>query len=353
MDLKILHTADLHMDSSFASFLPEIQNKLKNIHRTIPEKLLEVSKRENCNMWLIAGDVFDGHPYSRESIAALRKAFAECGVPVFISPGNHDFYSSESPWIKEKWPENVYIFKGEIEAISVPLLDCIVYGSGFQSMDSESVLNDFHALKKASHEIMVMHGDPIHPKSPYNAVTSQQVRNSGLDYIALGHVHTQGSFVSGKTVCAWPGCPMGRGWDETDTKGVYIVTLDFDTKLKFCPLDTPQFHDVLLKNEHEIEIFLQSITQRDLYRLTITGKRTEQTVKFLDTISVYSNIWSIDKTIKSTDPWDSLDEDSFRGDYFRILSEHLVDASDSEAEIVNLAAEIAADILDGIEVAIP
>lgn len=353
MELKILHTADLHLDSPFASFSPELQSKLRSIQRTIPDKLLEISKHENCNMWLIAGDLFDEQQYSRESFTALRRVLEECNVPVFISPGNHDYCSSESPWLREKWPSNVYIFKGEIEAVSVPNLDCIVYGAGFQSMDSESMLTDFQSLEKASHKIMVMHGDPIHIKSPYNAVTGHQVQHSGLNYIALGHVHTHGSFLAGKTLCAWPGCPMGRGWDETDSKGVYIVSLSSDTKLDYYPLDTPRFHDAVLKNDHEIQNFFKTYRKHDFYRLTVTGKKTGETSKFLETISAYSNIWSVDKTIKTENPWDLLDEDSFRGDFFRILNARLNDASDSETEIVNLAAEIATDILSGIEVDIP
>lgn len=353
MDLKILHTADLHLDAAFTSFSPDVQNQLKSIQRTIPDKLLEISKRENCNMWLIAGDVFDGQQYTRESVFALRKAFEECGVPVFISPGNHDYYSVESPWAREKWPENVYIFKGSVEAVSVPELDCIVYGAGFQSMDSEPFLNTFHALGQAEHEIMVMHGDPIHAKSPYNAVTSQQVLHSGFDYIALGHVHAQGSFTCGSTVCAWPGCPMGRGWDETGSKGVYIVTLNSDTTVNFYPLDTPAFHDVLLKADNAIQDFIHSVNHHDYYRLTLTGKRTRRTAQLTDELLPYSNVSIIDKTIEAKNPWEMLDEDSFKGNFFRILNDRLHDSTDGEVEVINLAAEIASDILNGIEVDIP
>ncbi len=353
MDLKILHTADLHLDSSFSPFSPDDQNKLIKIQRTIPDKLLEISKRENCNMWLIAGDLFDGQNCTRESLAALRRAFEACNVPVFISPGNHDYNSSESPWVREEWPDNVYIFRVGLEAVSVPALNCIVYGAGFESMDSPSLLKNFHALGKAEHEILVMHGDPIHTKSTYNAVTSQQVQCSGFDYIALGHVHSQGSFVSGNTLCAWPGCPMGRGWDETGRKGVLIASLDSDAAVKFYPLNLPQFHDVSLKSDVEIQGFISSIHQHDYYRLTISGKKSQKITQLMEAVSLYPNVCLIDKTIEVINPQDMLDEDSFRGNFFRLLRDCLNEASDNEAEIVNLTAEIASDILSGIEVDIP
>lgn len=353
MDLRILHTADLHLDSSFTSFGRNDREKLSSLQRSIPEKLLSISNREKCNLWLIAGDVFDGKTFSRESVAALKRVFTSCNVPVFIAPGNHDFFAAGSPWLSEAWPDNVYIFKGGLEAIHVPSLDCIVYGAGFQSMDSASFLDVFKALGGVSHEIMVLHGDPIHVKSPYNAVTSEQVLSSGLDYIALGHVHTHGGFKSGKTLCAWPGCPMGRGWDETGQKGVYIATVGEQTDVSFHTLDLPEFHDVTLNGAAFTPSFFASINAEDFYRVTLTGKKTELLKNLMVQLQAFSNVEVIDTTVESLDPWELAEEDSFRGNFFRILREQLQDAQEDKARVIGLSAEIASDILSGIEVILP
>ena len=45
--------------------------------------------------------------------------------------------------------------------------------------------------------------------------------------MALGHIHKRTEPLRfGNTVCAWPGCPEGRGFDELGEKGFYqgIVT---------------------------------------------------------------------------------------------------------------------------------
>ena len=47
-------------------------------------------------------------------------------------------------------------------------------------------------------------------------------------------------------MCAWPGCPMGHGWDEPGTKGVLIAELDQETSMRFIPLDVPKFYDLEL-----------------------------------------------------------------------------------------------------------
>ena len=64
---------------------------------------------------------------------------------------------------------------------------------------------------------------------------------------ALGHIHRRGSFRVGKTTCAWPGCPMGRGFDEQGQKGVYLVTLEDRVRVHFISLDMPQFHDLTVE----------------------------------------------------------------------------------------------------------
>ena len=66
---------------------------------------------------------------------------------------------------------------------------------------------------------MALHGDALNAGSPYNAVTREQIAASGLCYLALGHIHEKSGLQrAGETFYAWPGCPMGRGFDELGQK---------------------------------------------------------------------------------------------------------------------------------------
>ena len=225
MGLKILHSADWHLDSPFAGFDDSQRALLKQEQQSIPGKISQLCRREKCDLMLLAGDIFDGEP-TRETVEALKKALSECGARVFITPGNHDFCAPGSLWLEESWPENVYVFTGGLEAVTIPELNCRVYGAGYQSMDSAPLLENFRAEGSEKYCIAVLHGDPTRKDSPYCPITAQQVRDSGLQYLALGHIHKAGAFHAGGTLCAWPGCPMGRGWDETGEKGVCIVTVE-------------------------------------------------------------------------------------------------------------------------------
>ena len=75
----------------------------------VPEQIADVCIREGCDLVLLSGDLFDG-AYTPSGYRAVYKALERMGVPVFISPGNHDYYGGSGPWDKEVWPDNVYIF---------------------------------------------------------------------------------------------------------------------------------------------------------------------------------------------------------------------------------------------------
>ena len=207
MGLKILHSADWHMDAAFGAFSEEQRQLLRREQLKIPGKIAEICRREKCDLMLLAGDIFDGIP-TREGIDAVKRALEACDVPVFVTPGNHDFYGTGSAWMEESWPDNVGIFTGNLKSVALPELDCRVYGAGFQSMDCSGLLENFHAEGKETYLLGVMHGDPTQNTSVYNPITASQVKKSGLQYLALGHIHKAGAFRSGNSICAWPGCPM-------------------------------------------------------------------------------------------------------------------------------------------------
>ena len=89
MGLKILHSADWHMDTPFTIFSPEQREFLKQELKRVPGKIADLCLRENCDLVLLAGDLFDGRP-SRDMVELVKKALTECEVPVLIAPGNHD-----------------------------------------------------------------------------------------------------------------------------------------------------------------------------------------------------------------------------------------------------------------------
>ena len=354
--IKILHTADWHLDSPLNMANASQARLLRDALAQIPGKIAAICKAQGCDLVLLPGDLLDG-AHSAGTLETLKETFREMAVPVFITPGNHDFVSTNSPWANEVFPENVHIFKKPaMESVALPQLDCRVYGAGFSSMDCDGLLQGFAAEQEEKYAIGILHGDPTQVSSPYCPITTAQVAASNLDYLALGHIHKGGSFRAGKTLCAWPGCPMGRGYDEEGEKGVLIVTLDESASTRFLPLDTPRFYDLDVEAGEDAKAALAAVLppvgNGDFYRITFTGTSEPLTLEMLYD-PAFPNLLLRDKTVPPVDIWSGADTDTFEGMYFHRLKEALDSADEDTARQIRLAAQISRKILDGQEVVLP
>ncbi len=356
--IKILHSADWHLDAPMQGHDPEQAESLRCQLQQIPEKVARLCVAGCCDMLLLSGDLFDSVP-TKESVRAVKAALASLTVPVIITPGNHDYITADSPYVTETWPENVHIFKEpEITALSLPQLNCTVYGAGYTGMDCPGLLKGFRATDDSKWKIGVLHGEIGNTSSNYCPISRHQLQESGLNYLALGHIHKLGSMRAGDTVCAWPGCPMGRGYDELGAKGVILVTLDETVSANFMPLDTPRFYD------EEVDVggdaagaltqLLPAVECADYYRVTLTGYSNPLNLEELKASFPHiPNLILRDETIPETDLWQNTDADSLEG----LLFSNLQQAAQSDSEVLRrratLAARICRRILDGQEVKLP
>lgn len=353
--IKILHTGDWHLDAPMHNRTPAQAQMLKKAFTEIPHKVAELCRKHGCDLLLLTGDIFDGN-YTKESYQSLYRALESVKIPVIITPGNHDYVCSTSPWAAELWPENVHIFTHPaIESIALPELDCRVYGGGFTAMDCPALLTDFTANGAETYQIGVFHGDPTQVNSPYNPITTHQVADSGLDYLALGHIHKGDSFRAGRTLCAWPGCAMGHGYDEQGQKGVLLVTVDAQTTTEFIGLDFPAFYDydvpVTTTPQGALQQVLPPVGNDDFYRVTLTGTCEAPDLDSLyQAFSRFPNLELRDRTAPPVDTWKALGEDSLEGIYFGMLKDAQAGKDEKELAQIELAAYISRQILDGQEV---
>lgn len=349
--MKILCSADWHLDAPMAAG----DDSLRQALLTVPGKIAELCRQENCDLVLLSGDLFDG-AYTQESVSALRSALAEMAVPVFIAPGNHD-HMGIGPWKTEVFPDNVFVFtQPHMMTVALPELNAWVCGAGYTSMDCPALLEGFSASDPNATTIGILHGDPTVATSPNCPVTRQQVEKSGLDFLALGHIHKGGAFTAGKTLCAWPGCPMGHGYDEQGEKGVLIVTIDDAAEARFVPLDTPRFYDLTADAGDDaaaaIDKLLPAVGDGNYYRITLTGPSQPLDLPALQNkFSRFPHLTLRDRTTPPLDIWGDAGSDSFEGTYFGLLKQALEDTEDKDT--VLLAAKISRQLLEGQEVSLP
>ena len=111
---KILHTADIHLDSPLRSLAMRdeaLREKVQTATRTAFSRIVDAAIEEGAAALLISGDLFDGAVSSARTGAFLlnqidRLRKAEIGV--FYVKGNHDAESTVTRSFL--WPDNVHVF---------------------------------------------------------------------------------------------------------------------------------------------------------------------------------------------------------------------------------------------------
>ena len=351
--MKILHSADWHLGAPMTNLDPRARELIGGILLQLPGLMAELCRRESCDLVLLAGDLLEASA-DRDALDLLKRALEECAVPVFISPGNHDYCGPDSPWLEESWPENVHIFTGSLESVALPELDCRIWGAGYSSMDCPPLLEGFRAEGEERWKLCVLHGDPGRADSPYCPVSIRQAEESGLHYLALGHVHNGGAFRAGKTLCAWPGCPQGKGWDETGEKGVCIITLEEEAQLQAVSFPGPRFYDLEVEvNEDAPEALKQVLPvaeTQDFYRITLTGTGSPDLRELHNAFPGVPHLRLRDRTLPATDLWTGAGEDTLEGVFFRLLREAAMEAEGRDRDQIILAAKISRRLLEGREV---
>lgn len=234
--IKFLHCADLHLDSPLSTLDLKRAEVRRNEFRAAFTSLTLYIQMNKIDFLLIAGDLFDGAFASKETIALLKREFAN--IPdcrVIIAPGNHDPYTSQSYYRRAEFPENVYIFDSpELSCFDFPDKNTTVYGYAFTGDTLESCPIEGITPENPSRiNILVAHGELGTSESRYCPIPNEMIAGSGFDYAALGHRHEyDGVKRLGNTYCAYSGCLEGRGFDECGPKGAIIGAADKDGELQ-------------------------------------------------------------------------------------------------------------------------
>ena len=188
MSVRILHAADLHLDSPFEALTLAQAAQRRREQRSLLRALPELAQAHGAQIILLAGDLLDSASPYPETAKALAETFAGCASEVFLAPGNHDYYSAGAPYARLTFPENVHIFRSpRIEAVTLPELGVRVWGAAFTDSRCPGLLRGFSVPKQAGLlDVLCLHGEVGNPASAYDPVSAAELAASGLDYAAFG-----------------------------------------------------------------------------------------------------------------------------------------------------------------------
>lgn len=359
--VKILHTADIHIGAR-ESFLGANADKRRFETLMTFERIMDLAAKEEVSLVAVAGDLFDSNGIEESFIKSVfDKISSYPQIKVVFSAGNHDPLNAESPFLNRELPENLYVLGTKDECITLEEVKLRVYGRSFERNCLKG--EEFFTLKTDPEYInlLVQHGDlKSDLNSEYNAITPQFVKNSGMDYIALGHLHKRTEIGRiDNTFFAYCGCPEGQGFDELDDKGVYIgeigkgvCSLSFISVSKRKHIEkTVDISDA--QNTADIaELVLSSLKSdygdgfgENLYKIILSGEISEQTEINLSQITsrLEEKLYFVklrDNTEYKIDYAQLAKEPTLMGVFVKRMLEKEKNASEEEKQILKKALKL-------------
>ncbi|WP_417255154.1 metallophosphoesterase family protein [Celeribacter sp.] len=232
--IKILHTADIHLDSPLRSLAlrdAELRETVMAASRKAFSRLVDVALSEQVSAMLIAGDLFDGRERSARTGAYLTgelDRLRAAGIKVFYIKGNHD---AENPITGSlDLPDNVHVF--DARGGKVQLTDDIwIHGVSFaQKHAPDSLLPRFQPPVAGAVNIAMLHSSLAGAEGHdvYAPCRVADLCTMGFDYWALGHIHKRQVHSEAPWV-VMPGIPQGRDIGEAGPKSASLLTIERGT----------------------------------------------------------------------------------------------------------------------------
>ena len=350
MAVKILHCADIHLDTVFSFLTPEAASIRREDLRSSFAKITELTKDNDADMLVISGDLFDSADVSRYTLNFVLNKLKALEKDVYICAGNHDPKTADSYLNIMEFGDNVHVFSGSLEWIEKDEYD--IYGISFtESIAGDSFLAGFKVKNPDKINIMVMHGD--FTSEDYNLITKTQMADSGIDYLALGHIHKHEIIKSGGCTAVYPGSPEGRGFDETGEKGVVLAEVSkAESDIRFIPTARRKLHeieiDVTGKTSYDeiTAVILTHITEKnDLYKIILCGESSFDIDKDVLSDSVDAFFVKIyDKTSPETDLEKEAEEFTLKGLF---IKKAMAEIKSSDDEISKMAFKIGMNAIGG------
>lgn len=359
--MKLLHCGDLHLDSPLSANLEGEKKKLRKSELVLTfVRMVEYAAEHGADVVLIAGDLFDGRYVTKRTQNLVKDTIRRfASIDFLYLRGNHDAENCLTEW--EERPENLKLFGTTWTYYRYD--DAVIAGAEFDDANSEA-LYDSLVLNRNDCNLVLLHGQTEKYRSAEKTETVQigALKNKNIDYLALGHIHSyRYEALDARGAYCYCGCPEGRGFDECGEKGfVWLEIEENKVSHTFVPFATRTVHEIFADIsdaesttdvERAMRDALQEIPERDLVKVTLTGKvslTAERDIAYLTERFAYDffafkiNDREVGLAIR---PEDYENDISLRGEFIRTVME-----GDYSEEEKRMLLEIGVRALAGEEV---
>lgn len=239
MRFRFAHLADLHLDTPFQGLRanrPDLAATLRDASLTAWDHAVTACLAAEVDFVVIAGDVYDGAEAGVRAQLRFRDGLARlaaAGVQSFVVHGNHDPQGGRWSAISD-WPPGVTVF-GHDDVASAPVVKdgqqlALVHGISYASQEvTENLAARFKRDSSfVGYQVGLLHAnvDGRGGHANYAPASLADLRASGMDYWALGHVHVRAVLSHEHPLAIYPGNLQARHVNETGEKGFYLVDVD-------------------------------------------------------------------------------------------------------------------------------
>ena len=245
--MKIIHCADLHLDSKMSTNLTKEQAKERRMEilRTFT-RMVDYAVENQVKAIIIAGDMFDTRTVSATTRNLVHDAIVQNpDIDFYYLKGNHDMDSFLSKL--DEIPENLKLFSEEWRTYSYGKVTI----SGIElCAENQPTFYNSLVLDIDKYNIVTLHGQLSDYRNTEieDNISLNDLRNKNIDYLALGHLHNFSQGTLGvRGIYCYSGCLEGRGFDELGEKGFVLIDVDentLDYKCKFIPISTRDIYEL-------------------------------------------------------------------------------------------------------------
>lgn len=245
--MKILHTADLHIGKTMYEFpLYEDQAYILN-------QILDIAKKEQVDVLLLAGDIYDRSIPSTEAVTAFDEFLTACvkaGIVTMVISGNHDsperlsfggrLFEENRLYIAGTWEGQVKRVTlqdeyGEVDFYLLPFVRPGQVQARTEGEAVEKIMKEAVSLEKGKRNVLMTHyfvgGKNWEPELSESENTVyvggidmvSHTLFEEFDYVALGHLH-KAQKVSEKHIY-YAGSPLAYSFSENSNKTVQLIEL--------------------------------------------------------------------------------------------------------------------------------
>ncbi|RLE75344.1 MAG: hypothetical protein DRJ44_05985 [Thermoprotei archaeon] len=245
MKIKILHTADNHLDPRIPMYQPKLMERRMDFWRAF-RHVLDYAIKNKPDIFIISGDLYDRvnprNPPRVQIVRYFRRLYNE-GVRIFLIGGHHDTPRSEeegaSP-LEELAATGYVTFFGSSKKFSCEYVKIgnvnvcvsgITYnvslGQGSDPLSRSKPPTDGDVNIVMLHYSIEGFSSPNIGREPFVKLSSIPRE---IDYVAAGHLHRFQEVWRDKTYIAYPGSTERRSFAEEGDEEKGFLWVEIDSK---------------------------------------------------------------------------------------------------------------------------